>query len=368
MQSVNSSRLSPASGLRILVVDDEARVAELLADLLGDLGHRARAVADPGQARRVVAGGGFDIVFLDQFLGAVLGLDLMQDLAGMDPSLAFVIMTANSSTGLAVEALQRGALDFLAKPFFEEDVKRSISYVIRKRDLEIQQRERMDALERSVREKTDALIQVHFSVLLSLARAVEKKDLGTYGHSMRVSASVERIAERLLLPREERADLRAAALLHDIGKIGISDAILGKPGPLTPGEMAIVRRHPENGADILRPLKHFANALPAILHHHEHYDGSGYPGGLAAEGIPLAARIIAVADAYDAVLSNRPYRRAAAHSRAAEMLNQMAGSQFDPDIVRVFLELQEDPQSVPGECGHEPLVCAQPHKAVRSEA
>lgn len=338
---MKGSRLSPASGLNILVVDDEARVAELLADLLGDLGHRARAVADAEQARCVLSGGGFDIVFLDQFLGGAFGLDLMQEWTA-DPGPAFVIMTANSSTGLAVEALQRGASDFLAKPFFEDDVKRSIAYVIRKRDLELQQRERMEALERSVQEKTDALIQVHFSVLLSLARTVEKKDLGTYGHSMRVSAGVERIAERLGMPKEERADLRAAALLHDIGKIGISDAILGKPGPLTPGEMAIVRRHPENGADILRPLKHYANALPAILHHHEQYDGSGYPAGLAGADIPLSARIIAVADAYDAVLSDRPYRRAAAHGRAAGVLNQMAGTQFDPDIVRIFLEMQTD--------------------------
>lgn len=319
--------------LNILLVDDEATILELFSEMLSELGHRVTATVDPGEALRLGSREKFDIAFLDQFLGPTRGLDLMQDLAARAPDLSFVIVTANGSADLAVEALQRGALDFLTKPFFENDVVHTIDFVRKKRELEQRRKGLMTELELRVKEKTEELIQVNFSVLAALASAVEKKDLGTYGHSLRVSGFAERIAEGLRLSRQERDDLRAAAMLHDIGKIGISDSILGKPGPLTSDEMAVVRRHPENGVEILRPLRHYQPILPAILHHHEHFDGSGYPRGLAGERIPLLARIISVADTYDAILSDRPYRSAADHERAIDVFRSQAGRQFDPAVV-----------------------------------
>ncbi len=331
--------MSAEAELRILLVDDEPRIRTLLADMLADLGHRVATAENPQEARDAVRGGTFDIVFADQYLGPALGLEMMADLLELDDDLYFILMTGNGTADLAVEALQRGAADFLVKPFFEEDVLRSIAYVLKKRDLDRERKCLMRELETRVAEQTAELINVNFAVLAALARAVETKDLGTYGHSMRVSRSSAKIAERFGLPQRDRDDLYAASLLHDIGKIGISNAILGKAGPLSDDEASLIRKHPENGVEILRPLSHYAGILPVILHHHEHLDGSGYPRGLTGRNIPLLARIISVADTYDAIVSDRPYRKGASQERALAELLRMAGKQFDADVVRVFSDV-----------------------------
>jgi putative nucleotidyltransferase with HDIG domain len=194
------------------------------------------------------------------------------------------------------------------------------------------------ALEMKVEEKTRELENIYFSVLLTLAQAMEKKDIGTYGHCRRVSHYSRLIAVALDLNEKDREDLKTAAMLHDIGKIGISDFILGKTGALNNDEIYIVRHHPENGIEILKPLKQFESILPAILHHHENYDGSGYPHGLSGDNIPLLARIIAIVDTYDAILSNRPYRSGREHADAIEELQRFSGKQFDPEIVNAFVK------------------------------
>ncbi len=335
----NAARVQDGERLNILLVDDEAMLRELFSEMLSDLGHQVTAVADPASALAEMTPGRYDIAFLDHFLGSQLGLDLMQQLAEADPDLYFVMITANGNTDLAVEALQRGASDFLVKPFFEDDIVRSIDCVRGKRDLELQRKGLMLEMESWVKAKTEEIIEVNFAVLTSLARAVEKKDLGTYGHSMRVCGYAELISDRLGLTGGDRSDLRSAAMLHDIGKIGISDVILGKPGPLNAGEMATVRKHPENGVEILRPLTHYRTLLPVILHHHEHVDGSGYPHGLCGTEIPLLARIISIADTYDAIVSDRPYRKAAVPGQASAELARMSGKQFDSDVVKALLEV-----------------------------
>jgi putative nucleotidyltransferase with HDIG domain len=192
-----------------------------------------------------------------------------------------------------------------------------------------------------INEKTEELRSVYFSVLSTLAQAMEKKDLGTYGHSKRVSQHSRMIADALGLRKDEKKSLSTASLLHDIGKIGISDLILGKQGSLNEDEMRIVRSHPQKGVEILKPLRQFESILPAILHHHESYDGSGYPDGLMREDIPFLARIIAVADTYDAILSERAYRSGSKHEKALEKLINYAGKQFDPEVVNAFVKCDE---------------------------
>lgn len=321
---------------RILLVDDEKRILQTFSMLLEDSGYHVGAASNAEDALRLVRGDPFDIVFLDQFLGMTTGLELMEQMSAITPDLYYVVMTANGNTDLAVESLKTGASDFISKPFSIAELLKSIDYVMKKRDLDKQRKEMFSALEKEINEKTEQLKKICFSMLSSLSQAMEKKDIGTYGHSQRVSQYSMMVASSLMLDRKVRDDLLAAAMLHDVGKIGISDGILGKPGPLTEHEIKIVRDHPSKGVEILKPIKQFESILPAILHHHENYDGSGYPHGLAGENIPLLARIIAVADSYDAILSVRPYRAASSHDWALKELRQCAGKQFDPVIVDAF--------------------------------
>ena len=174
-------------------------------------------------------------------------------------------------------------------------------------------------------------------MLASLAQALEARDFGTYGHCKRVSHYAELIADELRFGTEEKRQLEIAALLHDVGKIGINDLILLKPEKLDADEWTDLRNHPAKGVEILRPLKYLEPALPGILHHHENYDGSGYPAGLKGEEIPLMARIITVADAWDVMRSDRPYRKARSKEEALNELRAFAGRQFDPKIVDILI-------------------------------
>jgi len=199
-----------------------------------------RTASRAEEALQLVSREKFDIAFLDQFLGTALGLDLMRELSGMDPGLYFVLMTASGSTDLAVDAMKQGASDFISKPFFVPDLVKSIEHVNMKRALDNQKRELLEKLKRTVDQKTEELNQIQFSVLSSFAQAIDKKNVGTYGHSKRVSQYSRLIAAALDLGEKERENLKTAALLHDIGKIGISDFILDKQDPLNEAEREII--------------------------------------------------------------------------------------------------------------------------------
>ncbi len=331
--------------LRILLVDDEKRILDSFAPLLRDLGYHVQTAATSDEALASACSERFDIVFIDQFLGADRGLELLPRLSAVCPDQHYVIITGNGSTDLAVEALKYGASDFISKPFFVNDLVKSIDYVSKKMELRRQRKELFQLIEEELRQKQDQLRNISFPVLSSLTQAMEMRDPATYAHGMRVMHYSRLIAAALDLGKEDSDKLKVAAMLHDIGKIGTSDFILGKPGPLTRDEIAIVRNHPRKGVAILTPLSRslpqFEGILPAILHHHESYDGSGYPDGLSGDAIPLFARIISVADTYDAILSDRPYRSASNHAGAMKELIANAGRQFEPTIVDAFAEAND---------------------------
>lgn len=326
---------------KILIVDDEKRILDSFSMLLEDFCCAMKTATEPEQAINLVSKQDFDIVFLDQFLGGTTGLELMKRMHAIKPDIYFVIISGNGSSELVLSSLKQGATDFISKPFFVSDLIKSIDYVKKKQQLDRERHELILDLSCKLDKKTKELRAVYFPVLSSLVQVMEKKDVGTYGHSIRVRQHSSLIAAALDLSAEEREILKVSAMLHDIGKIGTSDMILGKPGPLSEDEMKIVRSHPQKGFEILKPLKkifdQMESILPAILHHHENYDGSGYPLGLSGDDIPLPARIIAVADTYDAILSDRPYRTAADHEHAVEELTKHAGTQFDGKIVHSFI-------------------------------
>ncbi|HJQ75511.1 MAG TPA: HD-GYP domain-containing protein [Gaiellaceae bacterium] len=178
-------------------------------------------------------------------------------------------------------------------------------------------------------------------MLHSIARALEQRDQ-TFGHGDRVAALAEPIAQELGWDRERIRSLRFAAPLHDVGKVKVSPTLLGKAGPLTLEEMAEIRRHPEAGAQLVLPLRRFHDALPYVLFHHERWDGDGYPAGLTGRRIPIEARILAIADAFDAMISPRPYRHALSHERALAEVEEGAGTQFDPVAAQLFVEAWAD--------------------------
>ena len=330
---------STVRDLRILAVDDEKRILQAFSLMLGDAGYNLKTVSNGDDALRLIAEESFDMVFLDQFIGKDRGLDLMEKMKASDPLLYYVIVTANGSTDLAVDALKRGASDFITKPFFMADLVRTIEFVNRKRDLDNQKKELMNTLETKVLERTQELEHMHFDVLAALAQALEARDFSTSGHCKRVAHYAALIAGRLDLDSDQKRHLQIGALLHDVGKIGINDYILLKPGKLDSAEWSDLKNHPAKGVEILKSLKYLEPALPCILHHHENFDGTGYPAGLKESAIPLIARIVSVADAWDVMRSDRPYRKALSRSEAQQELRTFAGRQFDPEIVDVFLSV-----------------------------
>ncbi len=325
--------------LRLLVVDDEKRILQTFKLMFSDSEYQVATAQSAAEAMGLLGKERFDLVFLDCYIGRDRGLDLMQQMAAADPDLYFIMITANGNTDLAVDALKRGAADFITKPFFIADIVKSIDYVNRKKELDRQKRDLLLTLETKVRERTQELETMYVDVLASLAQVLETRDFSTFGHCKRVSHYARLIADDMNLPADEKHYLEIASLLHDVGKIGISDSILLKPGSLDREEWDNLKHHPAKGVEILKPLKYLGPALPAILHHHEFFNGTGYPAGLKGDAIPLNARIIAVADAWDVMRSDRPYRKALSREAATEELIKFSGVQFDPAVVNILIRL-----------------------------
>jgi len=326
---------------RILVVDDQPEVRRLLTTVLEVRGRSSDAAGSVCEARALMRRTPYDILFLDVHLGDGSGLQLAGQ--GADAPLAAVI-TGGPELELVVEALRRGAVDLIAKPFRVAELLESVDAIVaewkaRERVRETERvlgevaRERTAQIALRVREEDD----LRAVAAAALGTALGLKDPETEGHCRRVAENALRLGRALGLDADELADLRRGAYLHDVGKIGVSDRTLGKPGALSAEELVVVRRHPELGARLLAPLAFPARVTAVVRSHHERFDGSGYPDGLHGDGIPFAARIFAVVDALDAMTSDRPYRRALPYAEVARELAGRSGEQFDPEVVASFL-------------------------------
>jgi putative nucleotidyltransferase with HDIG domain len=326
---------------RILVVDDQPEVRRLLGTVLEVRGRSSDAAGSIAEARELMRRTRYDILFLDVHLGDGSGLQLAGH--GADAPLAAVI-TGGPELELVVEALRRGAIDLIAKPFRVAELLESVDTIV----AEWRARERVRETERALggiargraaeialraREEDD----LRAVAAAALGTALGLKDPETESHCRRVAENALRLGRALGLDVDELADLRRGAYLHDVGKIGVSDRTLGKPGALSAEELVMVRRHPELGARLLAPLAYPERVTAVVRSHHERYDGSGYPDGLRGDGIPFAARIFAVIDALDAMTSDRPYRRALPYAEVAREIAGRSGEQFDPAVVASFL-------------------------------
>jgi putative two-component system response regulator len=271
------------------------------------------------------------------------GNELLKDLRSEPRTrhVPIVLLTAKAGVESKVDGLELGADDYLTKPFHFMELKARIRSLLHQRKLE-----------RELQEKNEYLSKLNFDLLLSkkevflgtidaLAFAIDAKDPYTHGHSRRVSLISDAVARDLGLSESDCEKTRLAAVLHDVGKIGIPESILRKPSRLTPEEHRIIESHPEIGHRILSSVKELSYVSRCILHHHERFDGGGYPSALCSHGIPVQSRIIAVCDTYDAMTSDRCYRKGLGHEAALEEIARCSGKQFDPDCVRSFMRLYE---------------------------
>jgi putative nucleotidyltransferase with HDIG domain len=284
------------------------------------------------------------VVISDLRMPGMSGMEFLAKVRRAYPHVAFLVSTGVDDLDVGVEAMRGGADDYLVKPLQETAVVASLQRAVHKRQLEQQVESYRQHLEDMVADRTSQLREVlqqversYENTLQALGAAIDLRDSATAGHSQRVCRYSVEIARAMHWSKTQLAVLARGAYLHDIGKLGIPDGILLKPGPLTPDERKLMQRHSKVGFDLVKDIAFLADAAEIVLAHHERYDGSGYPQGLKADEILLSARVFAVADTLDAITSDRPYRRASSFESAREAIRVESGRLFDPEVVRVFL-------------------------------
>jgi len=314
-------RQSAASWSRpvVLVVDDGIANRQLIEAYLIDLDCEVRLAGDGSSALQIIERSQPSVVLLDVQMPGIDGYEVCRQIKARPGGrlLPVVMITSLGRTEDRVKALESGADDFMTKPVQRVELVARVRSALRLK---------------AVYNTLDSAEQVIFA----LAAAVEAKDPYTGKHTQRVADSARHLGMRMGLPEPALDALYRGGIIHDIGKIGVPDAVLLKPGPLDTAESAQMRAHTVIGEGIVRPLRSGINLLPIIRHHHEHFDGNGYPDGLRETAIPRLARIVAVCDAYDALVSDRPYRDRRSTAEAIATLNQGAGKQWDPEVVGLF--------------------------------
>ena len=317
----------------ILIVDDDRLTLSTAQNLLGEQ-YKVVALNSGKQAYKYLDRHTPDLILLDINMPEIGGFEVMRALQA-DPrwkKIPVIFLTADRSSETEVECFRMGACDFVSKPFEPQSMLSRIKSTL---ELDGYRKD----LQRRLDEKTREMERITIQAIMTVANTVDAKDEYTKGHSMRVAAYAEAMARRLGWSEEEIQNTYYVAMMHDVGKIGVPDAVLNKPFRLTDLEFKLIKDHTTMGAEILKDFKMFPNVNVGARYHHERYDGKGYPEGLKSESIPLVARIIAIVDAYDAMTSNRVYRRRLSDDVVMEELQNGKGSQWDPDLVDIFIEL-----------------------------
>ena len=320
---------------RVLVADDDPAIRKALRIILSS--YEVREAGDGAEALRIFEAEGAELVLSDLQMPAMGGLELLRRVKAADDTAAFIILTGAGTVENAVQALRLAADDYLVKPFNVDEVLLACERALEHRRLVRENRGYQQHLEARVAEQARELEGLLVDALRSLATAIDTRDDYTGGHVERVARYAAATGRELGLAGDELRALWVGALLHDVGKIGVSDAILKKPGALTDEEYAEMKRHPAIGGKVMDSSSFLRPGLPAVLHHQEHWDGTGYPAGLRGDEISLQGRIVAVVDCYDAIVTARPYRGAAPEGDALAEIRACAGTQFDPAVVDAFL-------------------------------
>ncbi|HKY26606.1 MAG TPA: HD domain-containing phosphohydrolase [Pyrinomonadaceae bacterium] len=334
---------------RILIVDDEREITEILSDLLSE-DYDCKTANSAEDALDRLAVSDVQLVISDITMPGMSGLEMIPIVKRVSPNTVVVMISGMQTVESAIGALRLGAFDYLMKPFDLRQVEAVVKRALEHHELIVAKQRYEDHLEELVEQRTieldralNSLEDAYRATLKALTAALETRDSETHGHSERVVTYSLRLGREYGLNSETMKALEFGSLLHDIGKIGVPDSILRKPAKLTDEEWVRMKEHPYHGQQILRGIKFLEGAACVVAQHHEKWDGSGYPHGLRGEDIDICARIFAVADAFDAITSDRVYRRGKSYQEAAKELDDWAGRQFDPKVVEAFHRVpQED--------------------------
>ncbi|UCC83700.1 MAG: response regulator [Gemmatimonadota bacterium] len=325
----------------VLIVDDEQSLTTVLAKVLGADGHKCRVASNGKDALALIEDTDFDVVVTDITMPEMTGIELLKLVKKRDREIQVIVITGHPDVDFAVEAIRSQVDDYLIKPFEMGQLRHAVYRALEHRALLSENRAYREHLEERVQKQAGQINQLFLDGLQALAAAIEARDRYTGGHLDRVSKYALATGTELGLDERAMWSLWLGSLFHDVGKLAIPDAILNKPGPLTEEEYEEMKRHPELGVEIIQRISFLLPAALAILHHQERWDGNGYPGGLKGERISIEGRILAVADAFDAMLTDRPYRKALTEGYALSELERCAGSQFDPGVVRAFMQAMD---------------------------
>ncbi len=334
---------------RILVVDDEEPIREIVSSMLSNAGYRTHQAGSGIEALAILdSGHEFELMLSDLMMAELDGIGLLEKAKEKYPDMPVVMVTAVHDISVALAAIRNGAYDYLLKPFEREQLLAMVRRALENRRLKLENRSYQINLESLVAARTEQLRQAMADLersyditLEALGDALDLKDAETEGHSKRVTAFTIAIARAIGLDADRIRIIARGAFLHDVGKMAIPDAILRKPGPLTPEEVAVMREHCYRGYQLLRRIPFLYEAAEIVYAHQEFFDGTGYPRGLKGEQIPLGSRIFAVADTLDATTSDRPYRAAQSIQVAREEIVKWSSRQFDPKIVDTFMNMPD---------------------------
>ncbi len=331
---------------RVLILDDEDQVRDFMSWQLTSIGYDTAAASSSSEAFNMLRTRCFDLVVCDLCMPDSGGIEFLRKATADHPGTGVVLMSGANDLKQAVEAMRLGALDYISKPFTTEQIANTVAGAMERMRTRSERKVYLRKLESSLSENGAQLSRILLSpasytesTLNALVAALDAREHETKAHSRRVGEYALHLAEVMGIEPGPRQEIRKGALLHDIGKIGIPDRILLKPGKLTAEEWTEMRKHPEIGYWILTGSHELRTASEIVIAHHERWDGKGYPNGLQRVGIPLGARIFSVVDTFDALTSNRPYHRRESYECARKEIERNAGTQFDPQVVEHFLKV-----------------------------